>query len=85
MTIEAITKEQFLRIGGAHGGQVPCPEWDAVRALTPSTGVRFPCRWQHTHQGQCTGVSGLGSVRKRTGFTLRGRCREGYLYVWRDA
>ena len=84
MTIESISQEEFRKVYRQRGGKIARPEWDAVRALAPGTGVRFPCSWHHKKSG-CAGVISLGTLRTQTGFHLRGTCHDGFVSVWRDA
>jgi len=85
--IENITKEKFETTYNGKRGRPTSSEWDAVRALAPNMGVRFPCRWRHHYKElkKCYGVIIVSKIRKRSNLTLRSQCRDGFISVWRDA
>jgi hypothetical protein len=58
------------------------PEARAIVALEKETGIKFPCRWNHSREG-CAGAAILRAVTRRYGQTARFRCAESTMYVWR--
>ena len=80
--VTPITKEDFDALPCP--GKPHSPAFDGIRALKPGTGLKTPCAWKHTEKkGNCTGIGALGRLRKETGFTLQGRCKDGTFYVFR--
>ena len=77
-----ISEEEFEEVYGRGVGGRATVENSAVRALTPGTGVKFPCRWAHA--GGCSFLSNTKALSRREGFTIRGRCKDGVVHIFRD-
>ena len=78
ITEEEFTSHEWRR----RKGKLLAPEARAIVALEKETGIKFPCRWNHSREG-CAGTAILRAVARRYGQTARFRCEESTMYVWR--
>jgi hypothetical protein len=84
VTSESVTQEEFDALPHSDGGAGRTEEGKLILALEPLTGIKFPCRWNHS--GKSTACNGLTNFRgswKRHGLDAKGRCRDGTVYVFR--
>ena len=83
--ITPITQQEFEEVGGTtSNGPNPSPELIAARKLAPLTGMKVPCRWNHTGpRRHCAGGQVLTAGAKRAGIKISTRCKDGTLYVFR--
>ena len=88
--IEPIDKEEFMR--DFKGRKSLSPETKVVIQLQPMTGLKFPCRWNHTGKRRnkkgnpvqiCSSAQMLRAAVKRNGFNISHRCRNKLVMVWR--
>ena len=63
--------------------ELPNRESRAVSDLKEGTGIKFPCRWNHQRNGNCSGAVTIRAATKRYGQTTRIKCKDGNLYAWR--
>ena len=82
MTITTITQEEFEV--GARPSTRRSPETQAIRNAPLNTGLRMPCRWEHSKAGQCAGSQMMYQFARRHGFHLRTHCANGMLNVWKE-
>jgi hypothetical protein len=70
----ASRRGKYLRRGG--------PEYEAVKTLEAGEAIKFPCRWNHSKNGnQCSGVAQMFGVAKMMGVQVKAICRDAWVYV----
>lgn len=85
MTIEPITREEWEALI-RRGSRERSAESTALIAAPVGSGLKMPCRWKHFGKTKvCSGASMLLHVARRHSFIVRTRCRDGMLYVWKEA
>lgn len=83
MTTQPITKEEFESIH-RRVGRTPSKETNVIQALSPFTGTKMACRWNHTGENHiCNGSRVLRKAANRRHFKISTKCHDGTLYVFR--
>jgi hypothetical protein len=82
LEITAITAEEFNEVADKAGNRLS-PFSTKVLALTPGTGFKTPCTWNHsTVNNRCAGAVTVSQLRRRHLVTVSTRCKDGAFYVF---
>ena len=76
MEITFITSDEYPGRPGRQVSEVSL----AIDALVTDTGLKTPCVWKHTGS-HCGGITAAHVRAKRKGYTVRGSCQDGVLYI----
>ena len=81
-TITPITKAEFQAVSSLRGKYTA--ETVALLALPFDQGFKLKCHWKH-YGRSCGGLIRFHMIAHRHHFVLHARCKDGILYLWKDA